>query len=111
MSIEGFEEEIAEELRNRARAFLAEQEERDTARRRELDVADEIAALPGMTAAMLVTLGEGGIKTLDDLADLSTDELIGLGATEDQERGLLADFGLTEVQGQRIDHGGSSALV
>jgi len=74
-NIEGFDEDIAEELRNRANTFLAEQEERFTAQRRELGVTDEVAAIAGLTAAMLVTLGENGVKTLDDLADLSSDEL------------------------------------
>ena len=31
--------------------------------------------MPGLTPAMLVALGEGGIKTLDDLAGLASDEL------------------------------------
>jgi transcription termination/antitermination protein NusA len=90
LSIEGFDEELAEELRVRARAFLTEEAERQTAQRKELGVSDEIAALPGLTPAMLVALGESGIKTLDDLADLATDELI------DAEEGPLREFGLDE---------------
>ena len=74
--IEGFDENTATELQNRARAFLEEQDKRNTERRRELGVADELAAVPGLTTAMQVTLGEKGIKTLDDLADLAADELI-----------------------------------
>ena len=34
------------------------------------------ATLPYITEAMLVTLGKAKILTLDDLADLATDELI-----------------------------------
>jgi N utilization substance protein A len=41
-----------------------------------LGVSDEIAAIEGVTPAMLVALGEKGVKTLDDLADLAADELI-----------------------------------
>jgi len=74
--IEGFDEDVAEELRNRARAYLTERDERNTARRRELGVADELAALEGLNPAMLVALGERGVKSLDDFADLSTDELL-----------------------------------
>ena len=74
--IEGFDEDVAEELRNRARAFLTERDERNTARRRELGVSDELAALEGLNPAMLVALGERGVKSLDDFADLSTDELL-----------------------------------
>src|SRR5882757_2917298 len=77
--IEGFDEEVANELRERARAFLQAQDERLNVKRQELGVADEIAAIEGLTPAMLVTLGEAGIKTLDDLADLSGDELVNRG--------------------------------
>ena len=44
--------------------------------RRELGVEDIVAETGGFSPAMLVTLGEKGIKTLDDLADLAADELI-----------------------------------
>jgi len=74
--IEGFEESIAEELRNRAQAFLSEQEEKLTARRKELGVDDSLSEIEALTAADLVKLGEKGVKTLDDLADLASDELI-----------------------------------
>jgi N utilization substance protein A len=75
-SVEGFDEEIAGELQQRARVFLQEQNERFETRRKELGVSDEIAAINGVTPALLVAIGEKGVKTLDDLADLATDELI-----------------------------------
>jgi len=90
--IEGFDEEVANELRERARAFLQAQDERLNVKRRELGVADEIAAIEGLTPAMLVTLGEAGIKTLDDLADLSGDELVNRGD------GILRNFSLGETE-------------
>ena len=74
--IEGFDQEVAEELRARARAFLEEQDRRNEERRRELGVSDEVAGMAGLSAAMLVPLGENAVKTLDDLADLASDELI-----------------------------------
>ncbi len=74
--IEGFDEEVAEELRLRARSFLEEQDRRFDERRRELGVADEVSALAGLSPSMLVILGENGVKTLDDLGDLASDELI-----------------------------------
>ncbi len=73
--IEGFDEEVAEELRARARTHLEEMDRFNEERRRELGVSDELSALEGITASMLVTLGEQGVKTLDDLADLAADEL------------------------------------
>jgi N utilization substance protein A len=74
--IEGFDDDVAGELRARARTYLEELNRKNEERRRELGVADELAGLPGLTAAMLVTLGEKGVKTLDDLGDLASDELI-----------------------------------
>ncbi|MGD9538979.1 MAG: transcription termination factor NusA [Alphaproteobacteria bacterium] len=74
--VESFDEEIAAQLQERARHFLAEREESLTAKRRELGVEDAVAELPGLDAARLVALGENGVKTLDDVADLAADELM-----------------------------------
>ena len=76
VGIEGFDEEVSEELRERARAYLAQQEEELTQRRKDLNVSDDLAEVKGVTPALLVVLGENGIKTRDDLADLATDELL-----------------------------------
>ena len=73
--IEGFDEDLAAELQNRAQEALERREEASRSERRELGVEDDVAALPHLTEAMLVTLGKAGVKTLDDLADLSTAEL------------------------------------
>jgi N utilization substance protein A len=94
--IQGFDEETAQELRNRARAYLQEQNERLSARRRELGVDDALATIEGLTPAMLVTLGEHGIKTLDDLADLSSGELV------DKSDGILRESGLSEADANSI---------
>jgi N utilization substance protein A len=74
--IEGFDDDMAEELRARARAHLEEADRKNEARRRELGVSDELSAIAGLNSAILVTLGEKEIKTLDDLGDLASDELI-----------------------------------
>ncbi|MCP4330485.1 MAG: transcription termination/antitermination protein NusA [Alphaproteobacteria bacterium] len=75
-NIEGFDEDVASELRDRARRYLDEQNAIFESRRQELGVSDELAASEGLTPAMLVALGDAGIKTLDDLGDLASDELI-----------------------------------
>jgi len=75
--IEGFDESTAEQIQARAREFLEQQEAERDAKRRELGVVDEMAEIPGMTTAMMVALGENGIKTVEDFADCATDELIG----------------------------------
>ncbi len=87
--IEGFDEDVATELKTRALAWIEAEAERLNARRRELGVADEVAAIEGLTPAMLVALGEKGVKSLDDLADLAADEL-----TDDKD-GILKDFELS----------------
>jgi N utilization substance protein A len=74
--IEGFDEDVARELSERAQGFLARQNEELDQRRREIGVSDELAAIDGITPAMMVKLGEAGVKSLDDLADLASDELI-----------------------------------
>jgi N utilization substance protein A len=74
--IEGFDETIAGELQGRARTFLEAKNARDEARRKELGVGDDVAAIEGLTPARLVVLGDKAVKTLDDLGDLAADELI-----------------------------------
>jgi N utilization substance protein A len=111
--IEGLDDELAEELQSRAQEALERKEEAARTERRELGVEDAIAELPHLTEQMLVVLGKAGIKTLDDLADLATDELIQKARTEqrrsdnrrnrtDDKPGILAAFGLSEEQGNEI---------
>ena len=76
VGIEGFDEEISEELRQRARAFLAAKDEELAKRRKELKVSDDLAEVEGLTPELLVALGENGVITRDNLADLATDELM-----------------------------------
>jgi len=110
-SIEGFDEELAAELQNRALEALERREAAARDKRTELGVEDAIAELPHLTEAMLVTLGEAGIKTLDDVADLATDELVLKRKSEPRRRndnrnpepdGVLAKYSLTEEQGNEI---------
>jgi N utilization substance protein A len=75
--IEGFDEETAQEIQTRAREYLERIEQERDARRKELGVSDDLAQVPGMTTAMMVALGENGIKTLEDFADCATDDLVG----------------------------------
>ncbi|MSP04416.1 MAG: transcription termination/antitermination protein NusA [Acetobacteraceae bacterium] len=74
--IEGFDEDIAAELVRRGEAFIVRRDSALDDKRQELGVTDEIAAIKALTPVMQVALGEKGIKTLDDLADLASDELI-----------------------------------
>jgi N utilization substance protein A len=109
-SIEGFDDELAAELQSRATEALERREAASREERRALGVEDALADIPHLTEAMLVTLGKAGIKTLDDLADLATDELIQKRRIEPRRKpgapepkgGVLADYNLTEEQGNEI---------
>ena len=74
--IEGFDEDIAAELVRRGEAFIVQRDNALDDKRKELGVTDELATIEALTPAMQVALGEKGVKTLDDLADLASDELI-----------------------------------
>jgi N utilization substance protein A len=115
--IEGFDEDLAAELQSRAQEALDRREQAAREERQGLGVEDGLVALPYLTEAMLVTLGKAGIKTLDDLADLATDELVQKKRAEPRRRndaapnkqqrsedkaGVLADYGLSEDQGNEI---------
>jgi N utilization substance protein A len=97
--IEGFDEATANELQSRAREYLERQEAELDAKRRELGVEDALTDVPGVTTAMLVTLGEDGIKTVEDLAGCATDDLVGWSERKDGEvtkhPGLLDGFDLS----------------
>ena len=85
--IEGFDDSVADELIRRAQAFLDRRNNELTERRTELGVTDEVASIEVLTPPMLVALGEKGVKTLDDLADLASDELteiVGAEAMDEQ---------------------------
>ena len=73
--IEGFDEAICQELRGRAQTYLAERDAVLRHRWQELGVSEDLKTMPHLTDAHLVALGEKGLKTLDDLADLASDEL------------------------------------
>ena len=61
--IEGFDEETAKELQDRAKEYLEKQEGELDAKRVELGVEDAVKDVPGITTKMLVALGENGVMT------------------------------------------------
>ena len=98
-SIEGFDDDTAVEIQSRAKTFIEEESKKQDAKRKELGVQDDLAQIDGMTTNMLVSLGENDIKTLDDFAGCSTDELFGwvekteLGSKK--QNGLFTGFDIT----------------
>jgi transcription termination/antitermination protein NusA len=106
--IEGFDEGTAAEVQERAREFLEKAEAAREARRVELGVSDELLKVDGVTTQMLVAFGEHKIKTLDDLADCATDDLMGYterkkDAEPVRHEGVLKGF--------EIDKQGAEALI
>jgi N utilization substance protein A len=104
--IEGFDEDTAEELQARARDYLERQAAALDAKRVELGVLDEVMAVPGVTGAIAVALGEGGVKTVEDLADLATDEIRGGYEMKNGERtkvpGVLESFNLSQEDAEML---------
>ncbi len=104
--IEGFDEETAGELQNRAREFLAAQEAELDNKRKELGVEDALKDVPGVTTAMLVKLGEEGVKTVEDLAGCATDDLFGWSERKDGETtrfpGMLDGFELSRDEAEAL---------
>lgn len=95
-SIEGFDPALVEELQNRAREALNALDLEAENKRKELGVGDDLTTIEGLTAPMLVTLGEAGVKTLDDLGDLAADELTS------PEDGILRSYDLGLDQANEI---------
>ena len=109
--IEGFDEDLAAELQSRAGEALARRDEANRETRRGLGVEDALVEMPHLNEAMLVVLGKAGVKTLDDLGDLATDELVEKRRVEPRRKivpanepkgGILQSFNLSMEQGNEI---------
>src|SRR5471032_2571794 len=105
--IEAFDEETANELQNRAIEFIEARNAALDDKRKELGVEDEVLEIEGVTPALAVALGEGGIKSLEDLAGAATDELMGYyEVNKEKERvrvpGALEGFNLTSEDANGI---------
>jgi len=84
--IEGFDEDTAAEIQARATEYLEKLDAERDAKRKELGVEDEVGDVPGITSAMMVSLGENDVKTVEDLAGCATDDLTGYYETVEGER-------------------------
>jgi N utilization substance protein A len=106
-AIEGFDEDTAQELQTRATEFIDARNKEMDDKRRALGVEDQVLEVDGITSAMAVALGEAGVKTLEDLADCATDDLIGYYEQgKDKERvrvvGALDSFNLSSDDANSI---------
>ena len=106
-SIEGFDEETAQELQARGRDWLDKEAAVLDAKRVELGVEDGVLEVEGVTLTMAVALGEAGVKTVEDLADLSTDELRGAFETKVtgervRSAGALEGFEIAQEDAEKL---------
>jgi N utilization substance protein A len=105
-SIDGFDEDTANELQTRAREYLERLEAEMDAKRKELGVSDELRSIDGMTGQMLVALGEDGIKTMEDFAGCAADDLVGWSERKDGEtkkfEGLFSKLEVSRIEAERM---------
>jgi N utilization substance protein A len=105
-SIEGFDEDTAIEIQSRAKTSMEQEIQKQEERRKELGVSDELLEIEGINTNMLVVLGENNIKSLDDFAGFSTDELFGwvekteLGSKK--QEGLFSGFDLSRDKVEKM---------
>ena len=106
MKIEGIEEDTAKALIERAKEFHQKDQEDISQRIKELGLQDALINLKGLTPGMLMTLGDQKILTLEDFADLASDELTGGYDIVKGERvkiqGYLEDFALSKEESDEL---------
>ena len=106
LAIEGFEEEIVDELIERSKKFANEKEIQNDQKLEELNVSKDLLEFNLLTKTMIVTLAENNIKTLEEFAGLATDDL--LGYLEDRHdknsriKGILENYNLTKDEGDEL---------
>ena len=105
-SIDGFDEETAEEIQMRAREYLERIEAEFDAKRQELGVEDELREIPGITTAMMVAVGEDDVKTIEDFAGYAIDDLVGWKERKDGETvfepGVLSKFDVSRAEAEQM---------
>jgi N utilization substance protein A len=105
LAVEEFDEDVVAELRARARdalltAMIAEEELLD-----ENKPAQELLDLDGMDEHVAYALAERGVRTLDDLADLATDEITDIEGV-DEERAAQLIMAARAPMIARLEQGG-----
>ena len=74
--IEGFDEEVAQELQNRAREYVDNRNKEFEKKSKSLGIDEKLQAIEGLDKDMLLALANANIRNVDDLGDLATDELL-----------------------------------
>ena len=104
--IEGIEKDTAQALIERAKDFYQKDQEDISKRIKDLGLEEKLINLKGLTPGMLVTLGEKKILTLEDFADLASDELTGgydiVKGSKVKIEGYLEDFALSREEADEL---------
>ena len=106
LKIEGIEQDTAKALIERAKEFYERDQEDISKRIKELGLEESLINLKGLTPGMLVTLGEKKILTLENFADLASDELTGgydiVRGSKVKIEGYLEDFALSKEEADSL---------
>ena len=106
IKIEGIEEDTAKELIDRAKESYQKDQEEISKKIKDLGLESELIEHEGLTPGMLVTLGEQKILTLNDFADLASDELTGgydvVKGDRIKIKGYLEDFALSKNEADNL---------
>ncbi len=89
LAIEGFDEEIANELRNRAKDALLTQAIASEEDLSSANIADDLLNMEGMDDTLALQLAKKGILNMEDLAEQSVDELIDIEGMDEERAGEL----------------------
>lgn len=89
LSIDGFDEDIVNELRVRAKDRLLTKAIANEEILADIHPADDLLALDGMHKELAVELAQRGIVTREDLAEQSIDDLLDIGGIDADRAGKL----------------------
>ena len=89
LDVDEFDEEMVQELRSRSQDVLLTQALVTDEKIKNLNPSDELLAMEGITAELAVSLAEIEVTTVDDLADLATDELLVIDGMDEETAGKL----------------------
>ena len=89
LEIEGFDEDIAEELRARAKDALLTQAIASEEKLEDVEPADDLLNMDGMDKHLAFVLASCGIITMEDLAEQSVEELLEIGSVDEERAAQL----------------------
>jgi N utilization substance protein A len=88
-SIDGFDEEIATELRDRAKDALLTQAIASEEDISSANIADDLLNMEGVDETLALALSKKGILSMEDLAEQSVDELMDIEEMDEERAGKL----------------------